>query len=377
MYHDYAFTAVWLCFTNKDVTSEFTSTNHTPLPAALRSTSLGNQQEKKSKHVPWVEKYRPKCVDDVAYQDEVVAVLKKSLQNADLPNLLFYGPPGTGKTSTILAASRELFGDMYKDRVLELNASDERGIDVVREKVKKFAQLTASGTRPDGKPCPPFKIVILDEADSMTKPAQAALRRTMEKQSRTTRFCLICNYVSRIIEPITSRCAKFRFKPLAEDILSKRLREICVKENIKCDDEAIHGLMYTSEGDLRKAITYLQSAARLKGEDEINKQDIYEIAGVIHDEIIDRLIEVCSTDSYEKLEQEIKVAMMEGHSGMQVISQLHDKLVEMEALTDKQKSVIMEKLAVVDKCLIDGADEYLQLMSLFTTMMSQICHGEK
>lgn len=331
----------------------------------------------KSKHVPWVEKYRPRCVDDVAYQDEVVAVLKKSLQNADLPNLLFYGPPGTGKTSTILAASRELFGDMYKARVLELNASDERGIDVIREKVKTFAQLTASATRPDGKPCPPFKIVILDEADSMTAPAQAALRRTMEKQSKTTRFCLICNYVSRIIEPITSRCAKFRFKPLAEEILTKRLMEICDKENIKYEEEGIKALMYTSEGDLRKAITYLQSAARLKGEDIITKQDIYEIAGVIHDEVIDRLIEVCNTDSYENLEQEVKAAMMEGHSGMQVITQLHDKLVEMETLTDKQKSVILEKLAVVDKCLIDGADEYLQLMSLFTTMMQQICHGEK
>lgn len=333
--------------------------------------------KEKKKHIPWVEKYRPRRVDDVAYQDEVVAVLKKSLQNADLPNLLFYGPPGTGKTSTILAASRELFGDMYKTRVLELNSSDERGIDVIRQKVKTFAQLTASGTRPDGKPCPPFKIVILDEADSMTRPAQAALRRTMEKQSKTTRFCLICNYVSRIIEPITSRCAKFRFKPLSEDILSKRLREICEKEAIKCDDEGIKGLMYTSEGDLRKAITFLQSAARLKGDNKITKQDIYEIAGVIHDEVIDKLIEVCSTDSYETLEQEVKSAMMEGHSGMQVITQLHDKLVEMETLTDKQKSVIMEKLAVVDKCLIDGADEYLQLMSLFTTMMQQICHGEK
>lgn len=335
------------------------------------------QVKEKKKHIPWVEKYRPRSVDDVAYQDEVVAVLKKSLQNSDLPNLLFYGPPGTGKTSTILAASRELFGDMYKTRVLELNSSDERGIDVIRQKVKTFAQLTASGTRPDGKPCPPFKIVILDEADSMTRPAQAALRRTMEKQSKTTRFCLICNYVSRIIEPITSRCAKFRFKPLSEEILSKRLREICEKEAIKCDDEAIKGLMYTSEGDLRKAITFLQSAARLKGDDEITKQDIYEIAGVIHDEVIDKLIEVCSTDSYETLEQEVKSAMMEGHSGMQVITQLHDKLVEMESLTDKQKSVILEKLAVVDKYLIDGADEYLQLMSLFTTMMQQICHGEK
>ncbi|XP_053566158.1 replication factor C subunit 4 isoform X2 [Bombina bombina] len=301
---------------------------------------------KKQKLIPWVEKYRPKCVDEVAFQEEVVAVLKKSLQGADLPNLLFYGPPGTGKTSTILAASRELFGpELFRQRVLELNASDERGIQVVREKVKNFAQLTVGGTRTDGKPCPPFKIIILDEADSMTSAAQAALRRTMEKESKTTRFCLICNYVSRIIEPLTSRCSKFRFKPLADKIQTQRILEICEKENVKITKEAMNCLIEVSEGDLRKAITFLQSASRLTAGKEITEEELVEIAGNL---------------------------INNGHAATQLVNQLHDIIIEREDLSDKQKAVIAEKLAEVDKCLADGADEYLQMLSLFAVVMQQM-----
>ncbi|XP_041358628.1 replication factor C subunit 4-like isoform X2 [Gigantopelta aegis] len=333
--------------------------------SSLPGTS--DKPSKPKKLVPWVEKYRPRTIEDVAYQDEVVSVLKKSLQGADLPMLLFYGPPGTGKTSTILAAARELFGnDMFKDRVLELNASDERGIAVVREKVKRFAQLTASGTRPDGRPCPPFKIIILDEADSMTGAAQAALRRTMEKESKTTRFCLICNYVSRIIEPLTSRCAKFRFKPLSEDILMKRLKFICDKENVKYDETAITALINVSEGDLRKAITYLQSSFRLKGEENITENDISEIAGVCPEKVIHRVLKVCQSDSYDKLDKTVKMLINDGYSGSQLLLQLHDELISSVDLSDNQKSVVFEKMAVVDKCLMDGADEYLQIMALLS-----------
>jgi len=318
--------------------------------------------------VPWVEKYRPRTVTDVAYQDQVVALLKKSLTGADLPNLLFYGPPGTGKTSTILAAARDLFGDIFKQRILELNASDERGIQVVRDKVKNFAQQTATGKRGDGKPCPPYKIIILDEADSMTKDAQSALRRTMEKCGRSTKFCLICNYVSRIIEPITSRCAKFRFKPLAEDILVARVEMICEAEGVKLSEAGKAAITKTSEGDLRKAITSLQSAARLKAGKEIEEEDVYEITGVIPVKYIEGILDVCQLNSYGRLEEFVDNMICEGFSGHQMINQLQEYVVT-SGLTDQQKSEICGKLASAESCLLDGADEYLQVMAVASLMM--------
>ncbi|XP_043379107.1 replication factor C subunit 4 isoform X2 [Chelonia mydas] len=285
----------------------------------------GSGEGKRLKPIPWVEKYRPKCVDEVAFQEEVVAVLKKSLEGADLPNLLFYGPPGTGKTSTILALARELYGpELFRQRVLELNASDERGIQVIREKVKIFAQLTVSGSR------------------------------------------------SEIIEPLTSRCSKFRFKPLTDKIQQQRLLAVSEKENVKVSNEAVSCLVKVSEGDLRKAITFLQSATRLTGGKEISEKVVTEIAGVVPKETIDGLLSACQSGSFEKLETVAKNLINEGYAVAQLINQLHDDIVEREDLPDKQKSIIAEKLAEVDKCLTDGADEYLQLISLCAVVMQQL-----
>ena len=191
---------------------------------------------------------RPKTLDDVTSQDHTVTILRRTLQSANLPHMLFYGPPGTGKTSTVLALAKQLYGpDLIKTRVLELNASDERGISIVREKVKDFARMQLSNT-PAGPagveykkryPCPPYKIIILDEADSMTQDAQSALRRTMETYSKITRFCLICNYVTRIIDPLASRCSKFRFKALEGGNARGRLSDIAGREGVKMEDGVV------------------------------------------------------------------------------------------------------------------------------------------
>jgi len=313
---------------------------------------------------------RPKTIEEVAFQEEVVEVLRRAIAGADLPNLLFYGPPGTGKTSTILAAARQLFGDLFKERVLELNASDERGIQVVREKVKNFSQRTVSSTKADGTPLPPFKIVILDEADSMTGVAQAALRRTMERETKSTRFCLICNYVSRIIEPLTSRCSKFRFKPLSQSILVDRLNSICLKENVLCEGDVLEALIEASGGDLRRAITFLQSTAKLRSESSVTVNDINEVTGRVPNYWIEGLLSKCHSGVYDDVQAFMNLFSAEGFSATQLLSQLHDRVVFSDDVTTKQKNIICEKIAVCDYRLTDGADEYLQLLDLSCVIMN-------
>jgi replication factor C subunit 2/4 len=321
-------------------------------------------------NTPWVEKYRPQRIDDIVHQEGIVAHLRQAMGDpANLTHMLFHGPPGTGKTTAILALCKELFGpEYYKSRVKELNASDDRGIQVVREKVKKFAELavtTAPNQTHNGKfhPVPPYKVIILDEADALLPDAQAALRRMMEDFAGVTRFCLICNYVSKIIDPIISRCARYRFKALTQEPLHQRIRYICGQEGVTISDSALRHLDAVSSGDLRMAITYVQGATRIKGSD-LSACDFSDIAGCVPSQIIDGYLECLFAHSFEKVQSQTVAITRQGFAAAQVLSQLHDRLVDFpeEKVDSVRKARIAFKMSETEKRLHDGADEYLQLL---------------
>lgn len=381
-----------------------------------------------------MEKYRPKDLTDVSHQTEVISTLKNAVETNRLPHLLFYGPPGTGKTSVALALCRELFDpSQLKRRVLELNASDERGISVVRDKIKHFASLAIGTSSSSGSaksasaknkvfftkkaktsadenndndkmdvdtddnnavattdggtkkyPNPPFKIIILDEADTVTRDAQAALRRVIEAYSKVTRFILICNYVTRIIEPLASRCAKFRFQPLPIDSMKARIQFIASEEQCQFEEgeeeNVIDEILTLSQGDMRRAVTTLQSAHSLSGggggagsgdddDDEgvvgkhvIKKESIAEMAGLPPPTLIDNLITTLQTKSFDEMKTTVTEIVLEGYSAEYVLSALMAKIITMEGVTDEAKAKIAIQIAESDKNLIDGSDELLQLL---------------
>lgn len=290
---------------------------------------------------------------------------------------------------------------MAKSRILELNASDERGISIVREKVKNFARVTVSAPLKNSEhPCPPFKIIILDEADSMTSDAQSALRRTMETYSKTTRFCLICNYVTRIIDPLASRCAKFRFKPLDETNALDRLKYIADREKLQCQEGVLETVLKSAEGDLRKAITYLQSAAKLTGSNlKKSEQDgedvemadaedsritirmVQEIAGVIPDDVIEALVSATKSTNtklsfgesvFQQVVSTVKEVMLAGWSATQILTQLHDRILMDDEYSGEQKNKISWTLSEAEKRLTDGADEHIEVLNVLSQIAKAI-----
>lgn len=309
----------------------------------------------------------------MAHQEEVVSTLKCAISSGNLPHLLFYGPPGTGKTSAILAVAKQLFGPkLYRSRILELNASDERGIQVVRDKIKKFAQKkVAKADTLEGYdsryPCPPIQIIILDEADSMTGDAQAALRRIIENYTKTTRFCILCNYLSKIIDPIVSRCMKFRFNPIAAEAQSEKLKVIAEKENVTISSDCLENLIRLSEGDMRKSITALQCAARGKTK-SVSTEKIVSVMGVVPESIIKGIVENTKNKSTLELEQETENIICEGYSVATILSQLIDYLQVTKSLSEPQKAQIAKIASETEFRLIEGGSEDINLLNLLMQM---------
>lgn len=333
-------------------------------------------EEIQPRKAPWTEKYRPRTLSDVAAQEQIVGVLKQTLESANLPHMLFYGPPGTGKTSTILALAKDLFGpELARTRVLELNASDERGISVVRDKIKNFARTIVSAPPAETRekfPCPDFKLVILDEADQMTQDAQAALRRTMENYSKMTRFCLICNYVTRIIDPLASRCSKLRFHELDKTNSIDRLKYIAGAENVAVKDEVLIHLLNISRGDLRRAITLLQSACGL-ADPEVTMELIDELSGTVPVTSIDTLMQSMQRGVQKRIGSVVQSCILEGWNVARLIEQLHDRLICDPAVNSSAKSRIALCLSEADRRLCDGSDEQLELLNVATQISQALC----
>ena len=300
----------------------------------------------------WIEKYRPTNLSEVVGQSSVTDRLKNYVKERSMPHLLFAGPAGIGKTTSALALAKEMFGELWKHNLHELNASDERGIDVVRGKIKEFARTAPLGE--DG-----FKIIFLDEADALTGAAQAALRRTMERYARTCRFIMSCNFSSKIIDPIQSRCAVFRFKPIKAEDLEKYLKFVASKEGLKITSEGYQAITYLAQGDLRRAINGLQMAAAAKK--EITPDVVYQAVAAARPDEVKEALELALDGNYSGARERLDTLQITyGLAGEDVIRQMHRSVRDLE-ISDIVKVQMIEKLAEADFRLSEGANSRIQI----------------
>ncbi|QKG92143.1 replication factor C small subunit [Halorubrum salinarum] len=306
----------------------------------------------------WIEKYRPQSLDDIHGQAEIVERLQSYIAQDDVPHLLFSGPAGIGKTTAATAIAREIYGeDNWRGNFLELNASDQRGIDVVRDRIKGFARSSFGGD---------FRIVFLDEADSLTDDAQSALRRTMEQFSDNTRFILSCNYSSKIIDPIQSRCAVFRFSPLSDEAVGGMVREIAAAEDIEVTDAGVDALVYAADGDMRRAINSLQAAATTG--DVVDEEAVYAITATARPEEIESMVTDALSGDFARARSTLDTLLTEtGMAGGDVIDQLHRSVWEFD-LSEREAVRLMERIGEADYRIAEGANEQVQLESLLAAL---------
>lgn len=304
----------------------------------------------------WIEKYRPKNLSEVAGQEDIVERLMSYVKVKSLPHLLFTGSAGIGKTTCAVALAREMFGDTWNMNFRELNASDERGIDVVRNQIKQFARTSPLGGAA-------FKILFLDEADALTQDAQAALRRTMENYAETCRFVLSCNYSSKIIDPIQSRCAIYRFRPLSDEAVIKAMKKIAENECLTLDEDALTAIPYVAQGDMRKAINALQGAAVIS--DKVTAENIFAVTSNAKPKEIEELLSYCFDDDFETAERIMHSFIYDrGIAPNELLNQIYREISSSKTLDRTVKADLIDAIGETDFRLSEGANSDIQMDSL-------------
>ncbi|XP_050316300.1 replication factor C subunit 2 [Anthonomus grandis grandis] len=326
-----------------------------PGPSKIREEPIS----KKTSNLPWIEKYRPQTFEEIVGNEDTITRLSVFATQGNVPNVIIAGPPGVGKTTTILCLAKIMLGPAFKDAVLELNASNDRGIDVVRNKVKMFAQQKV--TLPQGK----HKIIILDEVDSMTEGAQQALRRTMEIYSNTTRFALACNYSEKVIEPIQSRCAILRYSRLTDAQVLARVIQICEKENVKYTEDGLEAIVFTAQGDMRQALNNLQSTHN--GFGEVNSVNVFKVCDEPHPMLIKDMLRSCVEGDIRKAYKVVEHLWNLGYAAEDIIKNIFKVCKNMD-LNESIKLAFIKEIGITHQRIIEGLTTLLQMSGLLSRM---------
>lgn len=308
------------------------------------------------------EKYRPKKLDQIIGQDIIIKKLKSYVERKNMPNLLFAGSPGNSKTTSSICLARELYGDQWQVNFKELNASDSRGIDVIREDVKDYASVKSIGDIP-------FKIILLDEAESLTSDAQNALKRTMEKYTKSCRFVLTCNYSSKIIEPIVSRTSVFRFKKIKSEDIIKICKNICTQEKITIESEALEAIAYVSDGDARKAIGMLDTARLTLESNNITLKDVYQLSSFIEPKLIISIIKNALSQKFFLATSQVEDLIMDGLAAEDILKQMMTRVMEMSLPTERLNVELVDIIGETDWKISEGMNEIIAFKQMIAKMV--------